>query len=126
MKKWFTDLPWKYRAVGLITPAVLIIDQWTKRLIYYHFHWGEMVPVLPSFFHLTYFRNHGAAFSLLDDAPARYRDPFFMIIPIVAAIVIGWIFRKLEPNQKAVSVSLSLILGGTIGNLIDRLHLGYV
>jgi signal peptidase II len=126
MTKWFSGLPWKYKALGLITSVVLLLDQWTKHLIHHHFRWGEMVPIVPAFFHLTYFRNHGAAFSLLDDAPARFRDPFFLLVPILASSVIVVIFRKLSSAQRVVPVCLSLILGGTIGNLIDRLHLGYV
>ena len=116
----------KYLILGVISVVVLVLDQWTKHLVHTRFQWGETVPIIESFFSLTYVRNSGAAFGLLHRAPAWFRDPFFIVVPVLAMFVILYIFHKLTERQKWTAVALSLILSGAVGNLIDRLRFGYV
>lgn len=116
----------RYFLLAAIFISTVVLDQWTKFLIYSRFRWGESVPVFESFFALTYVRNMGAAFGLLHQAPAAIREPFFVIVPILALLVIGYLFYQLRDDQKWVATALSLILSGAIGNLIDRARFGYV
>ncbi len=116
----------KYITLAIITAVILISDQLTKHLIHSTFKYGESLPIIQDFFDITYVRNSGAAFGLLHTAPPAFRDPFFLIVPIIALIVILFIFIKLTKDQKWTVISLSLIFGGAIGNLIDRFKLGYV
>ncbi len=116
----------KYIILLLVVIVVLIIDQWTKQIVHREFRWGESRPVLPSFFSLTYVRNTGAAFGLLHRAPAYFRDPFFIIVPVIALFVIGFVLFRLDSAQVTTAVALSLIVAGAVGNLIDRLKYGFV
>ncbi len=116
----------KYRLLAIISVVVLAADQWTKHLIHSKFRWGESLSLIESFFALTYVRNSGAAFGLLNRAPSWFRDPFFIVVPTTALLVILAIYRKVDPKQKWTAVGLSLILSGAVGNLIDRLRFGFV
>jgi signal peptidase II len=116
----------KYLILGLVTPLVILIDQYTKYLIVQKFRLGETVPVISGFFNLTYIRNTGAAFGLLAQAEPAFRVPFFVIVPIVALFAIAYIFKKIPASDLKLSTALSLVIGGAIGNLFDRLQLGYV
>lgn len=116
----------KFKCLLVIVGSILILDQWTKHIVDTTFFWGETRPVIESFFSLTYVRNSGAAFGILHRAPAWFRDPFFLIVPLVALIIIGAIFLKLSDSQRLTLWALSLIVGGAIGNLIDRIRFGYV
>jgi signal peptidase II len=116
----------KYVRLAIVLLTVVILDQWTKLLIVRHFALGESVSLIPSFFNLTYVRNTGAAFSLLHNAPDAFRVPFFILMPLVILSVVMYFFVKLPPSKFLAGLALSLIIGGAIGNLIDRVRLGYV
>lgn len=120
------QFPTRYVILVLTTVAVLGVDQWTKHLVHTTFHWGESRPILSSLFALTYVRNQGAAFGLMHRAPSWFRDPFFIVIPVMALFVILFLLVRLRNEQKITAAALSLILGGAVGNLIDRLRYGYV
>jgi signal peptidase II len=116
----------KVISLSVLSLVVIVVDQWTKYLIHSRFRWGESVGVIQNLFALTYVRNTGAAFGLLHRAPSWFRDPFFILVPVVALFVILFILMTLPPDQKKAVVGLSLVFGGAIGNLIDRLRFGYV
>lgn len=116
----------KFFLLGGILAVVLVIDQWTKHLVHTRFRWGESLPLVPGFFDLTYVRNTGAAFGLLNNAPAYFRDPFFLIVPVIAMTVILAILWKLPKGDHWMATALCLVFSGAIGNLIDRLRFGYV
>jgi signal peptidase II len=116
----------KYRILAVVVPLVLVFDQWTKHIVHSRFRLGETWTFLPNIFAFTYVRNQGAAFSLLNDAPAYFRDPFFLVVPLVALIAISFLYHRLRDSQILVACGLSLVAGGAIGNLIDRLRFGYV
>ncbi len=116
----------KYWILIGVTTLSIAVDQWTKFLVHSRFRWGESVSLLEPIFSLTYVRNQGAAFGLLHKAPAYFREPFFIIVPVVALFVILLVFFRLKDEQKWTAWALSLILGGAVGNLIDRIRFGYV
>lgn len=116
----------KYLLLALISVVGIVVDQWTKHLVHTKFAWGESIPVIQNFFSLTYVRNSGAAFGILHKAPSYFREPFFIAVPVVALFIILFLYIKLSDDQKLTATSLSLILCGAVGNLIDRLRFGYV
>src|ERR1041385_4013264 len=82
---------WVLAWVGSLT---FLLDQWTKRLIHTHYHFRESHEILSPVFSLTYVRNMGAAFGLLNNLPAWIREPFFVCVPIVALVAIAVYFVK--------------------------------
>jgi signal peptidase II len=106
----------------LILLGVIILDRVVKWLVYTNMDLGQTIPIIDNIFHITYIRNTGAAFSIMEGQSA-----FLIGLPIlfiVAAIVFMFIRRKsLEPM---LCVALCFICGGGLGNLIDRIAIGYV
>jgi signal peptidase II len=111
----------KWLALSLV---VIILDQITKYVANAQLVYAEPLPVLPSF-NLTLLYNRGAAFSFLSDAGGWQRW-FFVTISFLAAILLTVWLRKLKSEQWALALALSLVIGGAVGNLVDRLWLGYV
>lgn len=114
----------RYILFAAISTIGIIIDQLTKLAIDSRMRLYDSIPLVDNFFHITYVRNKGAAFSFLSHA--SWRLPFFITVSIVAALVILIAFRKLRDDQKVAHVSLSMIFSGAVGNLIDRVRLGEV
>lgn len=110
--------------------SVLVItvglDQWSKQEILNRFTLGESVVLFTGWFNFTYVRNKGAAFGFLHSAPESFREPFFLAIPIIAIFILGYLYRRTQSKDKLSTWGLSLILSGALGNLIDRVRLGYV
>lgn len=116
----------KYVILMALTPALILIDQFTKYRILRHLQMGESIPVLSGYFNITYVRNTGAAFGILSNANPGLRIPFFVIVPILAMGAIAYVFRRIPNDSIRLSTALSCVVGGAVGNLIDRLQLGYV
>jgi signal peptidase II len=116
----------KMKLFMIIAPVVLVLDQWTKQWIIDHFQLGQSLEVLENFFQLTYVRNKGAAFGFLANAPEQFREPFFMVIPLLASIVFLRLFRELKVGDKLMLWALCLASGGAAGNVVDRLRHGFV
>ena len=106
-----------------LSALVIVLDQVSKAWIAKHFAYGETLQVL-SVFDLVLTHNSGAAFSFLNDAGGIQRW-LFSIIAIAASAWIIWLLRK-HSKQLLFAFALSMILGGALGNLIDRLTYGYV
>ena len=106
-----------------ISAMVVALDLYTKHLILGAFQYGDQV-MITSFFDLVRYHNEGAAFSFLADA-GGWQKVFFSGISIVAIIVMSYLIRK-HSQEKLFCLGLALILGGALGNLYDRLTLGYV
>jgi len=106
-----------------IAAIVIVLDQLSKAAINSHFVFGESMAVT-GFFNLVLAHNTGAAFSFLHDAGGMQRW-LFSAIAIVAAVWIIWLLRK-HQAEKLFSFALAFILGGALGNLIDRVAYGYV
>jgi len=114
----------RYTLFAVLTIVGLLLDQATKLYIDRSMRLFDSIPVLTDFFHITYVRNRGAAFSFLSEA--SWRLPFFIAISLVASIAILVAFHKLRDDQKLAQVSLAMIFSGAIGNLVDRVRLGEV
>lgn len=102
---------------------IIVLDQITKTLVIGHYQLGDSTRIT-SFFNLVRAHNTGAAFSFLAGASGWQRW-FFVGLGAVASIFIIWMLRT-QGHQKMFAWALSLILGGAIGNVIDRLLHGYV
>jgi len=112
MRKWFA-----------ISTVIVALDLYTKSLVQKAFSYGEHLTVT-SFFDLVRYHNEGAAFSFLANA-GGWQKWFFTAITAVAVIVITYLLIK-HYAEKLFCTGLALVLGGAIGNLYDRLTLGYV
>ena len=107
-----------------ISALVIVLDQITKLAALAWLPLHQVVEVMPGFdWYLTY--NTGAAFSFLADAGGWQRWFFTISTIIISAVIVFWI-KRIPVDEKLTAVSLCLILGGALGNLIDRIYLGYV
>ncbi len=105
---------------------VVIIDQLTKLWILKNFRLHEQLNIIPGFFDLVYVTNTGAAFGLFSGSENWLRQLFFVGVALVAMVVIVYAYKQLKEQGAVFTVSLGLIGGGAIGNLIDRLRFGSV
>ena len=103
--------------------VILLADQFTKLLVVGSFALGDSQTVT-SFFNLVRVHNSGAAFSMLSNASGWQRW-FFTGIGVVATFFILWLLRS-HPTQKLFCFALALVLGGAVGNVIDRIAYGHV
>ena len=102
---------------------VVLADQFTKVLIVGYYHLGDSTPIT-SFFNIVRAHNPGAAFSFLA-GESGWQRWFFTVLGCVAAGVIIWMLKS-HPGQKLFSFAMACILGGAVGNVIDRVVHGYV
>ncbi len=104
-----------------IALIVTILDQLVKWIVQTHMEWGESIPLIPNVFHLTYILNPGAAFGIL-----AYQKWFFLII-VVILFGAFFAFRKRIPQEPAYfPIAIGMLLGGALGNAIDRVRLSGV
>jgi signal peptidase II len=87
---------------------------------------GVPVVVIPGYWQHRYVENPGAAWGLLSRVSDTWRVPFFHVISVLAILIIVAFYRRLEADQRLMALSLSLVLGGALGNYVDRLVRGYV
>lgn len=116
----------RYKLLLIIAPLVIVSDQWVKLIVDRNMLLYQSIEVLENFFHITYIRNKGAAFGILSGADASLRIPFFLAVSLVAIVVIIYALKTHKGQSPIFPVALSLILGGAIGNMIDRLRMGEV
>jgi len=105
---------------------VLILDQVTKFFILKNLAWGKIISVIPGFFDVVHVHNKGAAFGMLHTLSDSIRVPFFYFITLIAIIVIIYAFQQVDEKNKFYAYPLSLICGGVLGNVLDRIRFGYV
>ncbi len=116
----------KYLILLSLSGFVVSLDQLTKNALVNSFKLGETHPVVNSFFNITRVHNSGAAFGLLANLPPHLRDPFFFFVPSLTLLLIFAVFYKLRDTQSLSVYALASIVGGALGNLADRVRLGYV
>ena len=105
-----------------LVPVALILDQASKFIVEQNLsRTGPSVPVLGNFFRLTYIHNPGAAFGLNIGSPHLHT-----LISILALGILIWLFWTLPKDDRLLRVGLALVLGGAVGNIIDRFRLGEV
>ena len=113
-------------AYTLLTLSVLFLDQATKALVVSRMTLYSSTPVIPGLFHITLVTNRGALFGLLHDLADPYRSTLFTAVPLLA-IALMFVFQyRTTIHDLATQSGLALILGGALGNLADRIRLGYV
>ncbi len=108
----------------LLSAVVIVLDLGTKMLATALLQYAEPVTVLPVL-DLTLVHNTGAAFSILADAGGWQRIFFIVVAAVISVVLVIWLAR-LAPDEHWLAVALALILGGALGNLYDRVMLGYV
>ncbi|KPK74896.1 MAG: hypothetical protein AMJ89_05250 [candidate division Zixibacteria bacterium SM23_73] len=105
----------------IISLLVILLDQLSKTAVVYYFQRGESTPVLGNFFRLTYILNPGGVFG-----SKLGSQNFYTIISVLALMVTSWFFFKTKSRETCLRVGLCMVLGGAVGNLIDRLRFGEV
>ncbi len=104
----------------IIATIIIVLDQISKKYAVKYLKNGSPIEIIDNFFQLSYVQNYGAAFGILQN-----KQLFFIITTII--IIFGIIyFMKVNNTTKTINILLMLIIGGAIGNLIDRIRLGYV
>jgi signal peptidase II len=124
MKKGFGGLS-SFTLWIVLAGVIIGLDQITKWMI---LKWVPLYDKIPinSFINVTHQRNTGAAFSFLADAGGWQRWFFVGLATIVSAVIVTWLWRIRTARQVILSAGLSLVLAGALGNVIDRIRLGYV
>jgi signal peptidase II len=118
--------PWRYSLLLFVAGIVVLLDQITKVWVDRTIRVYDSQTIIPGILDLHYIRNSGAAFGILSGSQAGFRIPFFILVSVVAIGIILFLFYKLEDSEVMMPVALSLVLGGAIGNLVDRIRLGEV
>jgi len=116
----------RYLLLALLGVTIVIVDQATKYWIVQSMRLHESIPIVPNLFSLTYIRNPGAAFGLLAGSSNAFRMVFFGVTSLFALALLGTILFRLPEKDWVGQLSIVGILGGAIGNLIDRLRFGEV
>jgi len=114
------------RLYVLLSVAVVVLDQIAKRLVASTMELHDSKELVAGLLSLTHVRNRGAAFGFLSNADLPYQSVLFAALSVLALGAIAAYALKLPAGQRWPQVALSLIMGGAVGNLIDRLAYGYV
>jgi signal peptidase II len=110
----------------LIALVVVLLDRWTKHIVAKRISLYSHIQVIPGFFSLTHTENTGAAFSLFADSNAHWKTAMLIVFSMIALIVVSVLLWKNHHAHVATGIGLSLIMGGALGNLWDRLARGRV
>src|SRR5579863_2357969 len=110
----------------LIALIVVLLDRWTKHIVAQRISLYSHIQIIPGFFRLTHTENTGAAFSLFADSPAPWKTALLIGFSVVALLVVSVLLWKNHPAHMVSGIGLSLIMGGALGNLWDRLTSGRV
>jgi signal peptidase II len=109
-----------------VSVLLAVADQILKRIVISNFRFGESLVIIPGFFNLTYLRNRGGAFSLLAGLPPVWGRVFFIVATAGALAFVFYLYRYHPPSNRWGRMSLFLIFGGGLGNLVDRVIYGEV
>lgn len=115
-----------WRTLLLVSTPVLVADQVTKALVRDALPLHESRTVIAGLLDLTHVRNTGAAFGILNSVDFAFKPLLMMVVAFAALIAIGAYAVRLGTHERIARLGLALILGGAIGNLLDRLMHGYV
>jgi signal peptidase II len=110
----------------LIAVMVVLLDRLTKLAVARNISLHDSVQIIPDFFRLTHVENRGAAFGLFADSPSEWKVWMLVLFSVVALIVVSALLWRNSHSLSTTGIGLSLILGGAIGNLWDRLLSGRV
>jgi len=119
-------MTFKYKALFIIAPLVLVLDQFTKWLVAGSIPYGGSVPVIPGYVDIVFLRNPGAAFGMFASMGDDFRKIFFLIVAVVAVVFLAVFYTGLKKEARMLPVAISLIFGGIAGNILDRIRFGEV
>lgn len=105
----------------ILAMAVVVIDQWSKYYVQTHMSLGMSIPLIPSVFHLTYILNPGAAFGILEN-----QRTFFVIVGLLMIGAVVYLYPRIPANMRLLRIGTGLMMGGAVGNVIDRIQTGHV
>ncbi len=111
---------------ALILATVVVLDQLSKAVLQKSLELHEYRPVIEGLFSISHVRNRGAAFGILSDAGLPYQGEILSLVSLGALLAIGAYAWKLPAEARLPRLALAFVLGGAIGNLIDRVRFGYV
>jgi signal peptidase II len=116
-----------YTLIVSLGTFVVALDQWSKNQAIEALQTlSNSIPVF-SWWHWTLVHNYGAAFGMLNNLSESIRTVFFLLMPLTVLTIIWWTFvRHFKPHEKLGPIAMGLVLGGAVGNLIDRVRFGYV
>jgi signal peptidase II len=110
----------------LIALIVVLLDRWSKHIVAQRIALYSHIQIVPGFFQLTHTENTGAAFSLFADSPAPWKTAMLIAFSGIALVVVSLLLWKNHHAHLATGIGLSLIMGGALGNLWDRVARGRV
>jgi signal peptidase II len=110
----------------LIALIVILLDRWSKHMVAQRIRLYSHIQIIPGLFRLTHTENTGAAFSLFADSTLPWKTGLLVGFSAIALLVVAFLLWKNESTQVATGVGLSLIMGGAVGNLWDRVARGRV
>lgn len=115
----------KNKTLLLLLPAsaVVVLDQISKLVLAYNIPKYGSLPVIKGFFNLVHVRNRGMAFGLMNRPEHGFQFYFLIAATLIAILLLLFWFRKMKDADHNITIGISLILGGAVGNLIDRLRL---
>lgn len=116
----------RYLLLASLSLAIVVLDQVTKVYVMETMRLHESIPVIANVFSITYIRNPGAAFGFLSSSSSSFRFVFFGLTSIFAVGLLGMIMVRMPKDDWMGRLSVAGILGGAIGNLLDRLRYGEV
>jgi len=116
----------KYWVLLVVCSWVILVDQWTKYIVQQRLYLHRSVEVISGFFNLIHVRNAGGAFGIFGGERGGLGSLLFVVVSLVAIGAILFLFKKVREDEKTLYLSLSLVLSGAVGNLIDRLRYGEV
>lgn len=111
---------------ALIAIAVFALDRWSKYAIEQNFTAFDTKTVIPGFFNLIRSENPGVAFGIFADSTSHSRTPALVVMSVVAIAVLAFLLWKVERQDSFTAIGLSLIFGGALGNVYDRVRSGVV
>jgi signal peptidase II len=113
----------KYYAVAL---SILLIDFLTKWVVRVRLHPNQPMVLIPGFLQFSYWENSGVAFGLFDAVTSVWKPYILATMAVVAVIIIVAYSAHMPPERKLLQISLAIIIGGIMGNFVDRIIRGYV
>lgn len=121
------SLTWAgWQPIALIAVPIIVVDQLTKELVRSALTLHDSRSIIPGLLDITHVRNTGAAFGILNSVEFAYKPVLMMLVALGALVAIGTYAVSLGVHERIARAGLALILGGAIGNLIDRVMHGYV
>jgi signal peptidase II len=115
-----------WRTLLLVAVPIVIADQITKVMVRHALELHDNLTIIPGLLDLTHVRNTGAAFGILNSVEFTFKPVLMMVIAFAALIAIGAYAVRLGTHERLARAGLALILGGAVGNLMDRVRHGYV